>query len=61
MKKFKMSHRIMKNLDDEFFDENHPPKWLIKRDNLWFWNDHILTLPVNGSKDTDFRTITRIE
>ena len=56
-----MSHRIMKNLDDEFFDENHPPKWLIKRDNLWFWNDHILTLPVNGSKDTDFRTITRIE
>lgn len=30
-------------------------------DNRWFWNDHVLTLSIGESVDTDFRKITRTE
>ena len=50
------------------FTELNAPDWLTSKntvpgstmDNRWFWNDHILTLKVGQSKETDFRIITRI-
>jgi len=30
-------------------------------DGRWFWTDHVLTLNVGDSVDTDFQTITRID
>ena len=71
MKKFKLTHRIfVGNVTPktEYFSESDPPKWLSEggckgstMDNRWFWNDHVLTLNLNETVDTDFRTITRIE
>ena len=30
-------------------------------DNRWFWKDHVLTLKVGESVNTDFRRITRVK
>lgn len=51
------------------FSEATAPDWLTSRntvrgstmDNRWFWVDHVLTLQVGESVDTDFQKITRIE
>jgi len=65
MKSFSMRHIIFRSID--YFDEDNAPKWLkygglkgSTMDNRWFWNDHILTLSVGESKNTDFHVITRI-
>ena len=50
------------------FSEVDAPDWLTSRntvpgstmDNRWFWEKHVLTLPLGGSIDTDFHRITRI-
>ena len=53
----------------ETFTELDPPIWLSSEDsfpgstmdNRWFWKEHVLTLSVGESIDTDFNTITRLE
>lgn len=51
----------------ETFTEASPPRWLLggakgsTMDNRWFFTGYVLTLPVGGSVDTDFRTITRVQ
>lgn len=48
------------------FFESDPPAWLVggregsTMDNRWFLRDHVLTLAVDASVQTDFTTITRI-
>jgi hypothetical protein len=67
MKTFEMIHKFFKKMEPERFDEETAPDWLTSRntikgstmDGRWFWNDHVLTLEVGKSIDTDFRTITR--
>lgn len=64
---FSMAHQIFKEAPPEIFTELTAPDWLTSAntvvgstmDNRWFWNNHVLTLPVGSSVDTDFRTITR--
>ena len=46
---------------EESFTESNPPKWLSSREYKWFLDKYVLTLPINGSVETDFSTITRIE
>lgn len=49
------------------FNEQTAPDWLTSAktvkgstmDNRWFWTDHVLTLDVGQTVDTDFRTIRR--
>lgn len=68
MKKFEMTMTDSPKEKAEFFTEDDAPKWLTSEDsvkgstmdNRWFWNDHVLTLPVGGIVKTDFRTIKRI-
>ncbi len=55
--RFRMNHRYINNT--EFFTDTTPPNWLIYEE--WFWKDHVLTLEIGKSIDTDFHTITRIE
>lgn len=65
--KFQMTHRFLGG-DLQEFDELTAPDWLTSRDtirgssmdNRWFWEDHVLTLPLGGSVETDFQTIKRI-
>ena len=69
--KFRMTHRVFKNsaAKPQEFTETTAPDWLTcakcipgsTADARWFFRDHVLTLPVGGSIDTDFQTITRIE
>lgn len=65
---FKMTHRIFKKTQPEIFTEKTAPDWLTSAttpgstmDCRWFWNEHVLTLPVGGIVKTDFRIIKRIE
>lgn len=68
MKQFQMVHLIFKD-DVEHFSEITAPDWLTSAntvkgstmDDRWFWNEHVLTLQVGESINTDFRKITRIE
>lgn len=32
------------------------PRWI----EQWFWDEHVLTMTIGQSVQTDFRTITRI-
>ncbi len=66
--RFRMTHKIFPDKVKEF-DEAGAPDWLTSAnstrgstmDSRWFWTGHVLTLPVGGSVETDFQTITRIE
>lgn len=66
--KFRMTHRFFASAVPEEFCETSAPDWLTAAktipgstmDARWFWKDHVLTLPVGGSVDTDFQTILRI-
>ena len=65
--KFEMTHRDSSTCGVVYFDEQTAPDWLTgaktvkgsTMDNRWFWTDHVLTLDVGQSVDTDFRTIRR--
>lgn len=68
MKTFEMQHRFFSSSQPVTFTEDTAPEWLKEggiagstMDNRWFWNDHVLTLDVGKSIDTDFQTITRVE
>lgn len=64
-----MTHRFFTELPAEVFTESTAPDWLTSvntvkgstMDHRWFWNDHVLTLKVGASINTDFRNIKRIE
>lgn len=68
MKTFSMKHRFFKDLEPRLFDEETAPDWLTSKNSIpgstmdgrWFWNEHVLTLEVNESINTDFQTITRV-
>jgi hypothetical protein len=55
------------NTEPETFTEESAPSWLTSyravkgstMDERWFWNDHVLTLDVGESVETDFTKITR--
>lgn len=67
--KFTMRHRFFESAPPETFTEDTAPDWLTScntipgstMDSRWFWEDHVLTLKVGETVDTDFQTITRIE
>lgn len=66
MKTFKMQHTLSHTVKE--FREGDAPSWLTSEktvigstmDNRWFW-ELVKQLPVGGSIDTDFQTITRIQ
>lgn len=65
--KFEMTH-MYANSPPETFDEHTAPKWLCEggridstMDNRWFWNNHVLTLKVGETVNTDFQTIIRVQ
>ena len=67
MKTFEMTPNFWK-LKPVIFNENDAPDWLTGEktvkgstmDNRWFWKDHVLTLEVGESVETDFQVIKRI-
>jgi len=67
--KFRMTHKYLSKDIPEEFDKDSAPDWLTSAntikgstmDDRWFWNDHVLTLGIGESIDTDFRKITRLE
>lgn len=67
MKKFSMVHHFFPKEEPVIFSDKNPPRWLkgdgkgSTMDNRWFWDDHVMTLEVGQSVETDFNTITRIE
>lgn len=65
--KFQIKHKFF-----DFFgvyDESDMPDWLTSKktipgstmDYRWFYTDHVLTLGVGETVETDFNRITRIE
>jgi hypothetical protein len=67
VKIFEMQHLFIKYLQPVVFDENTAPKWLCEggvagstMDTRWFWNEHVMTLSVGQTVDTDFHRITRV-
>ena len=64
---FEMRHKFLAEREPETFSESDPPAWLTGKgtavgstmDCRWFWRDHVLTLEVGASIETDFRAITR--
>jgi len=66
--KFQIAHMFSKD-DPEIFTELNPPIWLSSENSIpgstmdgrWFWEEHVLTLKVGESIDTDFSIITRLE
>ena len=67
MKQFELRHRFFDGRPSQF-SEHDAPDWLtgVKTvpgstiDNRWFWHDHVLTLQIGESIQTDFQTIRRI-
>ena len=65
---FKMTHNHFESNEPEYFDEDTAPDWLTSTDSVkgstmdsrWFWNEHVLTLEVGQTIETDFRTIKRL-
>lgn len=65
--KFEMKHLDFHE-DVQIFTELDAPTWLTGEtttpgstmDDRWFWQEHVLTLKVGESIDTDFRKITRL-
>lgn len=65
--RFEMTHVVFGNKVQ--FSESDAPDRLTSAtstpastmDDRWFWNDHVLTLKVGESVETDFDIITRIE
>lgn len=68
VKRFEMRHNCFRDSKPQYFTELNAPKWLTSEDTIegstmddrWFWKDHVLTLEVGASVDTDFQTITRL-
>jgi len=67
MKEFQIQHRYFGG-EPKTFTEDTAPWWLKEggvagstMDNRWFWNNHVMTLEVGSSVDTDFQTITRLK
>lgn len=68
MKRFKLQHRGFVGME-AVFDENKAPDWLTSKNTVpgstldmrWFWEEHVLTLDVNQSVNTDFHKIIRIK
>ena len=65
--KFKATHLIFDLV--QRFTEDTAPDWLTCKnvikgstmDDRWFWTDHVLTLKVGQSVNTDFWKIERTE
>ncbi len=65
---FEVRHKVFKGAAETFTEET-APDWLTSKrtkpgstvDARWFWEDHVLTLKVGKSVETDFSVITRIE
>ena len=63
-----MRHKIFTEGGPEIFSELDAPAWLTSNntiegstmDQRWFWREHILTLAVGESVETDFQIITRV-
>lgn len=65
--KFEMTHLFFKTT--QTFSDKDAPSWLTCANTIkgstadcrWFWEDHVLTLNVGCSVETDFNRITRIK
>ena len=66
--KFKMTHKVFKDNQPEYFTEKDAPEWLSSvntvigstMDMRWWFEDVVLMLSVGDSVDTDFRVIERV-
>lgn len=58
-KQFEMTHLILDTVTK--FDETSPPDWLTCKENNWWWEDQILTLPVGKYRNSYFHKIKRIK
>jgi hypothetical protein len=64
MKTFELTHLYFDT--KEVITEETAPFWLkgngkkSTMDNRWFWDDHVMTLKIGESVDTDFRRVKRI-
>ena len=58
-KQFQFKHRMSRSTD--IYAEDKLPSWLNHKDYAWFRDQHVLTLEVSASVETDFNTITRIK
>lgn len=64
---FEMVHKFF-NGKSRRFSEIDAPDWLTSvntipgstMDNRWFWKDHVLSLQIGESIETDFHVITRV-
>ncbi len=65
--RFEMIHKVFKG-EPEKFSNLDAPDWLTSEntipgstaDDRWFWKEHVLTLAVGESTETDFHVITRV-
>ncbi len=65
---FQATHRFLRSATALLFTEEDAPDWLTSKnsvkgstmDDRWFWENHVLKLPVGESILTDFRKITRL-
>lgn len=60
MKRFQIQGTLLRYPPKEF-TEDQPPKWLLSTEYRWFYRQHVLTLGVGRSVETDFSRITRLE
>ena len=58
---FRMTHRYFIDQDVVEFNEESPPDWLTSNAYNWWWIDHVLTLKIGESIESDFRKILRTE
>lgn len=45
----------------DIFTENNPPPYYLSKDFKWWYEGYVLRLPVFGTIEDDFWTITRIK
>ena len=64
---FTMSPRFFNKRNPRRFSDMTAPSYLKRggrkgstMDMRWFWDDHVMTLKLGDSVDTDFQTVTRV-
>lgn len=57
---FELRHKFLGGLERQFTIENNFPDWLLRKENFWFFEEHVASLSVGQSIETDHHTITRI-
>lgn len=59
VKEFAFEHRLFG--DVVVYTESSPPPWVLPAEKRWFWTQHVLTLAVGQSTETEWHKIRRIK